>query len=119
MIWSSNISASSAPGFIGTVLTEMGEDKGLAYLQKLATQNIASTGGSARQVLDQGIAGEYAISPRIFNHHTMISAAKGAPVDWIRMEPAMVVLNIVSLIAHSPHPNAGKLLFDFLESGEG
>ena len=49
----------------------------------------------------------------------MISAAKGAPSDWIRMEPAMVMLNIVSLTAHSPHPNAGKLLFDFLESEEG
>jgi iron(III) transport system substrate-binding protein len=49
----------------------------------------------------------------------MISAAHGAPSDWIRMEPAMVVLNIVSLTAHSPHPNAGKLLFDFLESEEG
>ena len=35
------------------------------------------------------------------------------------MEPAMVVLNIVSLTTHSPHPNAGKLLFDFLESEEG
>jgi iron(III) transport system substrate-binding protein len=119
MVWSSNISASSATGFIGTVLTEMGEEKGLAYLQKLAKQNIASIGGSARQVLDEVIAGEYAISPRIFNHHTMISAAKGAPSDWIRLEPAMIVFNIVSLTAHSPHPNAGKLLMDFLESEDG
>jgi iron(III) transport system substrate-binding protein len=119
MVWSSNISASSAPGFVGTVLTEMGEDKGLAYLQQLAKQNVANVGGSARQVLDEVIAGEYPVAVRIFNHHTMISAAHGAPSDWIRMEPAMVVLNIVSLTAHSPHPNAGKLLFDFLESEEG
>ena len=119
MIWSSNISASSAPGFIGSVLTEMGPEKGMDYLRKLAKQDIASTGGSARQVLDQVISGEYALSPRIFNHHTIISAAKGAPVDWIRMEPAMVVLNIVSLLAHSPHPNAGKLFIDFLESEDG
>ena len=110
MVWSSNISASSAPGFIGTVLTAMGEDKGLAYLQKLAKQNIANVGVSARQVLDEVIAGEYSIALRIFNHHAAISAAKGAPCDWIRLEPAMVVLNIVSLTTHSPHPNAGKLL---------
>ena len=97
----------------------MGEDKGLAYLQKLAKQNIANVGGSARQVLDEVIAGEYSIALQIFNHHTVISAAQGAPSDWIRMEPAMVVLNIVSLTTHSPHPNAGKLLFDFLESEEG
>ena len=119
MAWSSNISASSAPGFIGTVLTEMGEDKGLAYLQKLAQQNIADVGGSARKVLDEVIAGEYSIALRIFNHHAVISAAKGAPADWIRLEPAMVVLNIVSLTKNSPHPNAGKLFFDFLESEDG
>ena len=119
MAWSSSNSATGAPGFVGTVLTEMGEDKGLAYLQKLATQNIANVGGSARQVLDEVIAGEYSIALQIFNHHTVISAAKGAPSDWIRMEPAMVFLNIVSLTTHSPHPNAGKLLFDFLESEEG
>ena len=35
------------------------------------------------------------------------------------MEPAMVIHNIVSLTAHSPHPNAGKLLVGFLESEEG
>jgi len=119
MAWSSNNAASSAPGFIGSVLTEMGEDKGLAYLQKLATQNIANVGGEARQALDEVIAGEYSIALQIFNYHTVISAAQGAPSDWIRMEPAMVVLNIVSLTTHSPHPNAGKLLFDFLESEEG
>ena len=31
----------------------------------------------------------------------------------------MVDLNIVSLTAHSPHPNAGELFLDFLESTEG
>ena len=119
IVWSSRNSASSAPGFVGTVLVEMGEEKGLAYLQKFAKQNIANVDASARQILDEVIAGEYSIALQIFNHHAVISAAHGAPSAWIRMEPAMVVLNIVSLTAHAPHPNAGKLLFDFLESEEG
>lgn len=97
----------------------MGEDKGLTYLQQLAKQNIASVDASARQILDEVIAGEYSIALQIFNHHTVIGAAQGAPSDWIRMEPAMVVLNIMSLTAHAPHPNAGKLLFDYLESEVG
>jgi ABC-type Fe3+ transport system substrate-binding protein len=119
MAWSSNNSASGGTGLVGAVLSEMGEDKGLAYLQQLAKQNVASVGGSARQLLDQTIAGEYPIALRIFNHHAAISAAQGAPSDWIPLEPAMVILSIFSLTAHAPHPNAGKLLFDFLESEEG
>ena len=43
---------------------------------------------AAREVLDQVIAGEYPIALQIFNHHAVISAKKGAPVDWIKMEPA-------------------------------
>jgi iron(III) transport system substrate-binding protein len=119
MAWGSNTLASGAPGFIGTVLSEMGEEEGLAYLQKLAKQNVTNFPGSARQVLDQVIAGEYSVALQIFNNHTMISAAQGASSSWIPLEPAMVVFAIISLTTHSPHPNAGKLLFDFLESEEG
>ena len=119
MVWSSNNSASAAVGFVGTVLTEMGEDKGVAYLQRLAKQNIAGVGGSAREILDQVVAGEYPVALRIFDHHAAISSAKGAPVGWTALEPAMVIMNIVSLTTNSPHPNAGKLLMAFLVSEEG
>src|SRR5207237_10720236 len=111
--------ASGIGGFVGTVLTEMGEEKGRAYLRELAKQNIAPLPGAAREVLDQVIAGEYAIALQIFNHHAVISAKKGAPVEWIPMEPATGVLSAVSVHKSAPHPNAGKLLVDFLVSREG
>src|SRR5207237_2868834 len=111
--------ASGIGGFVGTVLTEMGEEKGRAYLRELAKQNIAPLPGAAREVLDQVIAGEYWIALQIFNHHAVISAKKGAPVDWIKMEPATGTLNVVSIHKGAPHPNAAKLLVDFIISKEG
>ena len=119
MVWSSSTATSSAAGFIGAVLAAMGEEKGLSYLQKLAKQDIANVDASARQILDQVIAGEYSIALQIFNNHTIISAAKGAPSDWINMDPPSVVLAVDSLTTHSRHPNAGKLFLDFLLSKEG
>jgi len=119
MAWSSRGSASSAPGFIGSVLTAMGEEKGMDYLKKLAGQNIVSIDASARQIVDQMIAGEYAIALQTFNHHSVISAAKGAPSAWIPMEPAMTTLNVVALTSKSPHPSAGKLFMEFLVSEDG
>jgi ABC-type Fe3+ transport system substrate-binding protein len=119
MAWASTPNSSSAPGFIGTVLTDMGEQKGMDYLKSLAKQNIASVNVSARQILDQVIAGEYAIGLQIFNHHTIISAAQGAPSDWIAMNPAMAVLSVAGVTKDAPHPNAAKLLIDFLSSSEG
>jgi len=119
MAWAVSLSSSAATGFIGTVLDEMGDEKGLAYLKQLRGQRIAGLDVSARQVLDQVIAGEFAIALQIFNHHAVISAKEGAPVKWIPMEPATGALSVVSVLKNAPHPNAAKLFEEFLVSPEG
>jgi ABC-type Fe3+ transport system substrate-binding protein len=119
MAWSTTTSSSGGPGFIGTVFAEMGEERGMAYLRALAGQRIANIGSGAREVLDQVIAGEYAIGLQVFNHHTVISAKKGAPVDWIAMEPVTGTLSVISVHRNAPHPNAARLLVDFIISREG
>jgi ABC-type Fe3+ transport system substrate-binding protein len=119
LAWNGFPTSSGMGGFIGTVLAEMGPDKGKAYLGALAKQNVANLRGSAREVLDQVIAGEYSVALQIFNHHAVISAKKGAPVDWIKMEPATETLSVVSIHKNAPHPNAAKLLVDFITSKEG
>ena len=119
MAWNAFPTSSGVGGFVGTVLAEMGEPKGRTYLSDLANQHIANLSGSAREVLDQVIAGEYAIALQIFNHHAVISARKGAPVDWIKMEPATETLSVLSVHKSAPHPNAAKLLVDFIISKEG
>jgi iron(III) transport system substrate-binding protein len=110
---------SGATGFIGNVLTFMGEERGMDYLRKLSKQNVKVVNTSARAILDQVIGGEYAIGLQIFNHHAAISAAKGAPVDWLRLNPATVTPDLVALTSGSPHPNAGLLFVEFMTSKEG
>ena len=119
MAWSRSPVASGGPGVVGLLIADMGEAKAMDYLRKLAKQDITNASVTARQLLDQVLAGEYPISLGIFNHHAVISAGKGAPVDWIPMEPAMAVLSVISVTKDAPHPNAGKLLVDYLVSSEG
>ncbi len=119
MAWALHGTSSGAAGFIGLVLAEMGEEKGKAYLRELAKQNITRLGGSARSVTDQAIVGEYAVVLQIFNHQPVISAKRGAPIDWIPMNPAMAILSVAGVTVGAPHPNAGKLMLDFLTSDEG
>lgn len=118
MIWSSS-AGSGAPVFIGNVLLTMGEEKGMAYLRKLAKQKIAKTTASARAILDQVAAGEYSIGIHMFNHHALISQEKGAPVDWQPVEPVTGLLQTVGLGKNAPHPHAAMLFIDFLLSEEG
>jgi iron(III) transport system substrate-binding protein len=119
MVWNSSSSTSAGTGFIAVVLAAMGEERGMTYLRELSKQNVTGLAVAARQVLDQVIAGEYAMALNIFNNHAVISAAKGAPVDWIPMQPALAVLSAISLTKDAPRPNAGKLFIEFMISEEG
>ena len=119
MAWTGHATSSGGPGFVGVVLAELGEEKGLAYLRELAKQNITQLGGSARSVVDQVIAGEFPLALQTFNHQPIYSARSGAPADFIEMNPSMAVFNVTSLSKGAPRPAAGKLLLDFLVSPEG
>jgi ABC-type Fe3+ transport system substrate-binding protein len=118
MAWNGS-SMAGAFGFVANVVATMGEQKGMAYLHALAGQQVVNVDASSRAVLDQVIAGEYWMNLMAFNHHVLISARKGAPCDWLKIEPAPVTLDAVGLLKNAPHPHAARLLLEFLLSEEG
>jgi iron(III) transport system substrate-binding protein len=119
LVWHATPDLSGPPGFIGNILMLMGKDKGMAYLKKLAAQKITILPTSQRGVMDQVIAGEYPIQLMAVTHHAVISGKAGAPVRWLKIEPLIGTRSYVGLIQKAPHPNAGKLLVEFLLSDEG
>jgi iron(III) transport system substrate-binding protein len=118
MAWNPNSSA-GAIGFVGNILLSMGPDKGMEYLRALSKQNIVNVEASSRAILDQVIAGEYPMGLMMFNNHTVISARKGAPSDWTPLEPVPVAFDSLGIMKDAPHPNAARLLVEFLLSEEG
>ncbi|MBE2278214.1 MAG: extracellular solute-binding protein [Rhodobacteraceae bacterium] len=118
--WAASMTQGGPPGFIGTVLGTMGQEEGMAYLTKLSEQRIINVPANQRVTLDQVIAGEYPIALCTFSHHAEISAAQGAPVKWIALEPMVTnTVDPIFLLAGGPNPNAGKLFIDFVISDEG
>jgi ABC-type Fe3+ transport system substrate-binding protein len=118
MVWS-NSQDTGAPFFITEVRQFMGEDKALDYLKRLGRQKIAVQSASIRSVLDQVIAGEYAIGISMALHHIAISQSKGAPVGGTAPDPVMARAEYIALIKAAPHPYAAMLLVDFVLSEEG
>jgi ABC-type Fe3+ transport system substrate-binding protein len=118
MAWSTS-AGSGGPIFVGNILLTLGPEKGMAYLEQLSKQGIRNINASGRAVLDQAIAGEFPIALQIFNHHTVISAAQGAPADWIPLEPVPALLQTIGLAKHAPHPHAAMLFLDYILSEEG
>jgi ABC-type Fe3+ transport system substrate-binding protein len=118
MVWKPN-DVTGAWGFIGNVLTSMGEERGVAYLRKLAAQEIAPVGASTRAILDSVIGGEHALVLGVSAHNTEISRKAGAPVAWLPLEAAWATPHAIGVTSGAPHPNAARLLVDFAVSPEG
>jgi iron(III) transport system substrate-binding protein len=122
--WKGRIAWSTAPSsgaavYVGSVLATMGERDGMDFLRALSRQGIVNLDATNRAILDQVILGEYAISLNAFNHHAVLSAQKGAPVAWLKLAPISGLIHSIGLTRNAPHPNAGKLLIDFLTSQDG
>ena len=103
--------------FLQGLISVWGKEKAVAYLRKLAEQEPVIMRGSTIRV-QLAAAGEF---PLVMAYANIIQypAEKGAPVDWIPLEPAVISINTVMLGAKASHPNAAKLLVDFTLSKEG
>jgi ABC-type Fe3+ transport system substrate-binding protein len=96
-----------------------GEEKAVAYLKKLAAQNIKILPGSVRAVLDQVIAGEFPIGVSMSMHHIALSKAMGAPVNGVATDPVISKSTVYGLVKGAPHPHAAMLLIDYLMDKDG
>jgi iron(III) transport system substrate-binding protein len=94
-----------------------GKEKGLAYFRKLAQQEQVFQRG-ARGRVQLVAAGEFPLTIA-YGPHVQSFIGKGAPVDWIPLEPVVTVINTVSVGAKAPHPAAARLFVDFLFSRPG
>jgi iron(III) transport system substrate-binding protein len=104
--------------WFANMLHLMGDKKGMEFMQALAKQQIAFRRG--RTLLTQLlIAGEFDLQIVAYWYRVHMMKKKGAPVDWIAMEPVIVALHPISLVDRAPHANTGKLFIDFALSEEG
>jgi iron(III) transport system substrate-binding protein len=104
--------------WFANMLHLMGEKKGMEFMQALAKQEVAIRRGRslATQLLG---AGEFDLQIVAYWYRPYLMKKKGAPVDWIGIDPAIVALHPVSVVEKAPHPNAAKLFIDFALSEEG
>jgi iron(III) transport system substrate-binding protein len=94
-----------------------GKEKAEEYFKKLSRQQIQFRKGNT--LLAQLIvAGEYPLG-FVYAHRVELLKSQGSPFEWVStMNPIVTTLAPVGLGAKAQHPNAGKLLIDFILSAE-
>ena len=103
--------------WFANMLKFMGEEKGLTFMKKLAAQNLRMQAGHT--LLTQLVAaGELPLGIAMYGHRVEQMKRQGAPLEWVGLNPVILELHPVALSARAPHPNAGKLLVDFMLSQE-
>ena len=96
----------------------MGEDKGLAFMRSLAQQEPQLRTG--RTLVAQLVAaGETPLALTSFSSNFESIKTRGAPVDWVALDPVIGYLHPLALSAKAPSPNAGRLFIDFFLSKKG
>lgn len=119
MAWSAELAPTAAQGLVGNVLLTMGQEAGMDYLRKLAAQDIANIQINPRRIVGMVARKEYAIGLQVMVHHTVMAQREGQTVNWVRMEPLTATGNAIGIACHAPHPEAAKLMVDFILSAEG
>ncbi|MBI4527557.1 MAG: extracellular solute-binding protein [Deltaproteobacteria bacterium] len=104
--------------WLGAMSEFLGEEKATKLMMGLSRQEIRWHKGHT--LLAQFMAaGEFALSLS-YAHRIEDMKKKGAPVEWVRStKPIVGSLSKLGLSAAPPHPNAARLLVNFLSSKEG
>jgi iron(III) transport system substrate-binding protein len=105
--------------WLAGLLQIMGQERGLRYMRDLARQQPSPREG--HELLAQLVAaGEGLLD---INNIPAASVERmkerGAPIDWIALGAAPVVMVGIGISAQAAHPNAAKLYLDFVLSREG
>jgi len=92
--------------------------KGRPFMEKLAAQSPSLRDGNTL-VLQLLAAGEYPVATGVYEYSIEDLKTRGAPVDWIGLEPVITYTVAVSLPSQPPRPFAAKLFIEWLLSKEG
>ncbi len=118
--WKAQIGIESrAYEWFATTMRGMGgEEKGLAFMRRLAQQQLQPRPG--RTLVAQLVAaGEYKGSVSVYSQSYEVLKQSGAPVDWVPLDPVYASIHPTAVNAKAPHPNAARLFMDFLLSKKG
>ena len=102
------------------MLKIMGREKGLAFMKKLAQQDLMMRTGQTLLV-QLCASGEIPIVAVGYLENVRKLQEKGASIDWVRLQSAPVVTLIhgISIVSTAPHPNAAKLFYNYSVSLDG
>jgi len=100
------------------VIQFLGEERGMEMFRKLSALKPDMRLGHAL-LAELIAAGEVPVGLTVYSGNADSLKKKGAPIDWMPVEPIVGRPQAASVASRAPHPNAAMLFVDFLLSPDG
>jgi len=100
------------------VVQFLGEERGMDMFRKLSALKPDMRLGHAL-LAELIAAGEVPVGLTVYSGNADSLKKKGAPVEWVAVEPVVGRPQALSVAARAPHPNAALLFADFVLSPDG
>jgi iron(III) transport system substrate-binding protein len=100
------------------VIQFLGEERGMETFRKLSALKPDMRLGHAL-LAELIAAGEVPVGLTVYSGNADSLKKKGAPIDWMPVEPIVGRPQAVSVASRAPHPNAAMLFVDFVLSPDG
>ncbi|HUP97358.1 MAG TPA: extracellular solute-binding protein [Usitatibacter sp.] len=101
------------------VIKGLGEEAGLKIFRDIGKGNGFSVRKGHTLLAGLVASGEVAFAITTYSHGAEKMKARGAPVEWFAIEPAIGRANGIGIVRTPAHPHAAALFADFVLSPEG
>ena len=104
--------------WMATLVKKWGEREGLAWFRKLADMKPDVRKGHVL-LAELIAAGEIAVGLTVYNANAESLKRKGAPIDWLPVQPVVARAQGIAVARQAPHPHAALAFADYVLSPEG
>lgn len=108
------IEAKDQDWFASVVDVTGGGEAGLNFFRELVATNGVSVRRGHTLLTNMVVSGEVPMALTVYNYMPEQAKQKGAPVDWLALEPAIARSNAVGIARRAPHPHAALLFYEYL-----
>jgi iron(III) transport system substrate-binding protein len=104
--------------WMATLIKTWGDEKGMDYFRRLSAMKPDVRKGHVL-LAELVAAGEVPVGLTMYNSNIVSLKRKGAPIDFVPVQPVAARPQGIGIAKSAPHPNAALLFADFVLSPEG